>query len=605
VTPERVTYGSARSEVDENGASRAVMYLRVSTKEQAQRDGDPEGYSIPAQREACKRKATALGAVVVEEFVDRGESARNADRPELQRLLAYVKANDVEYVIVHKVDRLARNRADDVEITVAIKAAGAVLVSCSENIDETPSGILLHGIMSSIAEFYSRNLANEVIKGSVQKAKAGGTIGKAPLGYLNVRRIENGREVRMVEIDSVRGPLMKWAFETYATGGWSVERLLDELTQRGLETTPSAKRPSRPLYLSHLHKLLRHPYYKGVVRYRGGEYPGRHEPLVDAEVWQRVQDILSAHNHAGDRQRIHNHYLKGTVYCGNRECGSRLIITHARSRSGRVYPYFVCSGRHNKRTNCTFKAVLIAVVEDKIIDHYAVHQLTPDERDALDRTLSEELATLRQEAAVERGKLHRRQRRLLDERAKLLQAHYAEAIPLDLLKTEQSRIRGALAHIEQRLEATDYRNDLVDVNLKAALALATNAQAAYATASQPVRRQLNQALFSKICIDNDGDVSSNLAEPFNVILSPQVRRLATSSVQESSEAREPDWQVLEASFNKEDAHDLVVSASGSTRPARGRGLNYESLVAPGGVEPPLAASKAAALSTELRGLGAE
>jgi site-specific DNA recombinase len=99
----------------------------------------------------------SLGAAIVEEFVDRGESARNADRPELQRLLAYIRTNNVEYLIVHKVDRLARNRADDVEITLAIQAAGATLISCSENIDETPTGQLLHGIMSSMAEFYSRN----------------------------------------------------------------------------------------------------------------------------------------------------------------------------------------------------------------------------------------------------------------------------------------------------------------------------------------------------------------------------------------------------------------------------------------------------------------
>ena len=78
----------------------------------------------------------------------------------------------VQYVIVHKVDRLARNRADDVVITMEIKKSGATLVSCSENIDETPSGLLLHGIMSSIAEFYSRNLATEVAKGMNQKAKA-------------------------------------------------------------------------------------------------------------------------------------------------------------------------------------------------------------------------------------------------------------------------------------------------------------------------------------------------------------------------------------------------------------------------------------------------
>ena len=126
-------------------------------------------------------------------------------------MLRYVKENEVTYVIVHKVDRLARNRVDDVEINLALKAAGVTLVSCSENIDATPSGMLLHGIMSSIAEFYSRNLANEILKGSVQKAKTGGTVGKAPLGYLNVRTIVNGSESRTVELDPVRSPLVKWA----------------------------------------------------------------------------------------------------------------------------------------------------------------------------------------------------------------------------------------------------------------------------------------------------------------------------------------------------------------------------------------------------------
>ncbi|MBK6439185.1 MAG: recombinase family protein [Candidatus Microthrix sp.] len=146
------------------------------------------GYSIPAQREACRRRAETLDADVADEFVDRGESARSSDRPELQRMLTHVSDHSIDYLIVHKVDRLARNRSDDVTIHMALQAAGVRLVSCSENIDETPSGMLLHGIMGSIAEFYSRNLASEVIKGSVQKAKAGGTISKAPCGYVNVGR---------------------------------------------------------------------------------------------------------------------------------------------------------------------------------------------------------------------------------------------------------------------------------------------------------------------------------------------------------------------------------------------------------------------------------
>ena len=86
-------------------------------------------------------------------------------------------------VIVHKVDRLARNRYDDAVISAQLQAAGARLVSVTENIDQTPSGLLLHGIMSSIAEFYSRNLANEVIKGTQQKVSAGGTPHIAPIGY--------------------------------------------------------------------------------------------------------------------------------------------------------------------------------------------------------------------------------------------------------------------------------------------------------------------------------------------------------------------------------------------------------------------------------------
>ena len=604
----RVAHGDASwSEDGQNGSKRAVLYLRVSTKEQAERGGEAEGYSIPAQRDAGKRQAASLNAIVVEEFADRGESGTSMRRPELQRMLAYVKENKVEYVIVHKFDRLARNLADDVNITLALKTAGARVISSTENIEDTPTGELMRTILSGMAAFYSSNLALEVVKGSTQKAKVGGTIGKAPLGYLNVRRIDNGCEVRTVDIDPERGPLMKWAFEAYATGEWSVQRLLDELTRQGLETTPTAARPSRALYLSHLHKLLKHPYYKGIVRYKGVEYEGRHEPLVSAQTWQRVQEILATHSLAGDRPQVHNHYLKGTVFCGWKdengvECGSRLIVTHARSRSGRIYPYFVCSSRHNKRSGCTFKAVMIDTIEDKIIDHYAAYQLTPDERDNLEEVLGQELIALRDETAGERVKLHKRQRRLLDEREKLLQAHYAEAVPLDLLKSEQSRIGDALTHIEDRLAATATQDELVGTQLKAALALATDIQDSYRTASDAIRRRLNRWIFAEIVVEEDGELSSTLAEPFNVLLSPQIRRLAASRASQLAPvAPEPGWATLEASFNEKGAQRLV----GASRPTRLRpsrvGLNKETLVAPGGVEPPHAASKAAALSTELRG----
>ncbi len=112
-----------------SGNCRAVIYLRVSTAGQVHTDRDAKGLSIPAQREACYRKAEAIGAQVVDEYIDAGESARKSDRPALQRMLKRLsEEGTVDYVIVHKVDRLARNRADDVTINLAIREAGAALV---------------------------------------------------------------------------------------------------------------------------------------------------------------------------------------------------------------------------------------------------------------------------------------------------------------------------------------------------------------------------------------------------------------------------------------------------------------------------------------------
>ena len=258
----------------------AWLYLRVSTSRQANKDGEPDGLSIPAQRAADQRKADELNAVVTEEFKDPGYSARTLNRPDLKRLLERLHVDPPEYLIVHKVDRLARGRYVDVEINMALRRAGTKLVSVSENIDETPSGQLVHGIMSDIAEFYSANLAMEVTKGLQQKAQNGGTIGRAPAGYINLRETINGIERRYVELDPERARLMRWAFEQYATGEWTLISLTAELERRGLTTLPSPKHPSRPMTRSHLWKLLTNRYYLGKIIYAGVEYEGQHEPLI-------------------------------------------------------------------------------------------------------------------------------------------------------------------------------------------------------------------------------------------------------------------------------------------------------------------------------------
>ena len=477
----------------------AVSYLRVSTRDQARRGGgDDEGFSIPAQRDANRRKAASLGAIITKEFVDRGASARSANRPELQQMLEYLAEHDVDYVIVHKLDRLARSRADDVEITKALDESNVRLVSTTESIDQTPSGMLLHGIMSSIAEFYSRNLAAEVMKGMTQKARSGGTVGRAPLGYRNHRTVDSeGREVRTVILDPERAPLVKLAFELYVTGEWTISGLVEHLNQRGLTTTPTPRMPSRPVSEGLVHKVLTNPYYKGQTRFQGVQYDGRHEALVDDETWQLVQDVLASHVN-GERVRKHPHFLKSTVYCG--QCGERLMVQHSTSATGVKYPYYYCAGRHSKRTVCNLRAVLIYEVEKKLEDYYHRMQLDSSFRLSVEAMIREEFGTSRKQVESEQADLKREQEKLERERQKLLEAHYAGAIPLDLLGREQERISRALQKIAAQLEATSTQYEGIERNLQLALDLTVDCGAAYRDAPEHIKRMFNQAFFSKVLV---------------------------------------------------------------------------------------------------------
>jgi DNA invertase Pin-like site-specific DNA recombinase len=519
----------------------AVSYLRVSTRDQARRGGgDDEGFSIPAQRDANRRKAASLGAIITKEFVDRGASARSANRPELQGMLEYLADHDVDYVIVHKLDRLARSRADDVEISKALDELNVRLVSTTESIDQTPSGMLLHGIMSSIAEFYSRNLAAEVMKGMTQKARSGGTVGRAPLGYRNQRTVDSeGREMRTVIVDNERAPLVVLAFDLYATGDWTISGLVDHLNQRGLTTTPTPRMPARPITEGLMHKVLINPYYKGQTRFQGVHYDGRHEALVDETKWQRVQDVLASHVN-GERVRQHSHFLRSTVFCG--QCGERLLVQHSTSATGMKYPYFSCAGRHSKRTNCTLRSVLIYEVERKLEEHYLRMQLEPSFRANVEEMIRDEFRSTRENVEAEQGDLKREKEKLERERRKLMEAHYAGAVPIDLLGQEQERIAKALQKIGSQLTATSLEFEAVERNLQLALDLTVDCGAAYRDAPDDIKRMFNQAFFEKVLIVQDdeglGDfrLEAEFHEPFGTLLGSELKT-AEAAFQRAHEAR--------------------------------------------------------------------
>lgn len=599
-------------------STNAVIYLRVSSEEQAKKGGTAEGYSIPYQRDACRAKAKAMGLVVVEEYVDAGQSAKSAQRPRLQAMLRELETSRVRYVIVHKIDRLARNKRDDFLINEAIAEAGACLVSVVDLVDDTPQGKFNYTIQAGLAQLYVDNLAVEVMKGMNKKADAGGTPYRAPIGYLNKRRIEGVADIRWVEIDPERSSLITWAFEEYATGDWSLSQLRAALTDKGLKTRPTLKRSATPVSLNGIHKILTNPYYAGLLPWQGAYYEGSHEPLISVDTWLQVQDVLRAHHTSGEKERIHHHFLKGSIFCST--CGSRFIFSRNKGRGG-TYDYFFCNGKRFKNPRCTRRALRVTTVEAGVEAFYERFEVSPERITAIRDAIHAELATQQEQAELDSARASRRLTEARDQRQKLLEAHYAGAVPQDLLRSEMDRLTREIATAEREQQTSQASVSDLETQLERALAVAGQCAHVYQEATPAVRRMMNQGFFTKLYISEDGDVErAELTEPFAQVLS---REPEGTAHEVSARTTELDGEVsshgqagtasLASSQRHDQAHtDVHVSVTqhqaGATRSSlvltctirqtdletnQGRltpalGLNVHSLVGPGGVEPPLA-----------------
>ena len=563
----------------------AVSYIRVSTPDQAKRSGTVEGFSIPAQREANKQKALSIGAIIGKEFIDRGTSAKTADRPELIKMLKYIEENKarIDYVIVHKVDRLARNRDDDSDITRVLKKANIQLVSVSESIDYTPSGMLVHGIMSTIAQFYSDNLSTEVKKGMLEKAKNGGTTTRAPLGYRNIRGYDNeGRRDSHVDVDAERAPLIELAFKEYATGNWSLNSLAEHLDELGLATPATYNMPSKPINKKMLHRIFNNPYYKGIVTYNDVQYPGKHEAIIDEKTWDKVQEILRSHVN-GERTRVHEHYLKSTVYCG--KCGARLIIHNAKSQSGDIYPYFVCSAKHNKRHNCKQRAVLIDEVADKIEQLYDRIAYKSSFKELLQNWLNSQIAELTKESEVEISRLKQQKNKLEREQRKLLQAHYSDAIPIDLLKEEQDRIGQTLCGINERISACQAEYTEIGNNMELAFELLDDCGKAYRQVDDSEKRCFNQAIFERICVHDDLTLDAQYNEPFDTLLGSEVLTMKSQFDRFLQDECDGNPQMISHRTLTDFLNYIITKTSSKIHNFFTAGLSFDFMVPVAGLEP--------------------
>ena len=235
----------------------------------------------------------------------------------------------------------------------------------------------------------------------------------------------------------------------------------------------------------------------GDVTFHGVVYAGQHQPLVSRQLFDQVQEVLAAHHKAGEKEWVHSHYLKGTVYCGR--CGSRLCLSLAKG----TYLYFFCLGRA-KGNGCDFKYLPVELVEEKVAELYATPQIPAAELSTIREELQAYLSRDTRQRQREAERQRRRLTRLEDERHKLLRAHLADAVPLDLLKAEQDRINREITQAQvllARAEA-DY-GEVMDTFDQAANLLANFNEATYWNLPPLSRRLVNQTVFQRILVHQD------------------------------------------------------------------------------------------------------
>ncbi|WP_373491928.1 recombinase family protein [Parasphingorhabdus sp.] len=277
---------------------RCYAYIRVSTLRQG------EGVSLEVQQAAITDFASRQNLSIVRWFEEK-ETAAKCGRPIFTRMVKELRQGRADALIIHKLDRLTRNLTEYAKIGELIDA-GVDVHTAVDSLDfRSRGGRLTAEIQAVIAADYVRNLREETLKGMNGRLKQGLYPFRAPIGYLDTGRGQPKT------LDPVRAPLVRKAFELYATRQYSIKTLLPKLQSLGLTNRVGGR-----LSLHGVETLLNNPFYTGVIRIKrnGQSFPGVHERLISPALFERVQEIKSGKY--GPMVTRHNHTYQGLFRCG-------------------------------------------------------------------------------------------------------------------------------------------------------------------------------------------------------------------------------------------------------------------------------------------------
>jgi len=325
----------------------AVIYARYSSDNQREE-------SIEGQIRECTAYAEKNGITIVKHYIDRALSAKTDNRPEFQQMIKDSEKRLFDIVLVWKLDRFARNRYDSAHYEYQLERNHVKLVSATEPISEGPAGIMVKSMLTGMAEYYSAELSEKVVRGmteNVLKGKYNG--GTIPIGY-------TVDEEKFFQIDPLKAPFVVEVFQRYNDGA-TMKELMNWLNNSGVTTNRNQK-----FTYNSIQTLLTNRRYIGENRFKDIVMPDSIPVIIEKELFDSVQDKIAKNRRAPARHKAEDDYLLTTkLFCGM--CGAMMFGECGTSRNKNVHHYYKCANAKRTKT-CKKKTVRKEWLEDLVVN---------------------------------------------------------------------------------------------------------------------------------------------------------------------------------------------------------------------------------------------
>ena len=345
---------------------KAVIYARYSSDNQREE-------SIEGQLRECMAYCKKNDITVLRTYIDRAMSAKTDHRPDFQRMIKDSAKGLFDVIIVWKLDRFARNRYDSAHYKAQLRKYGVKVLSATENISDGPEGIILESMLEGMAEYYSAELSEKVIRGHTENAlKCKYNGGTPTFGYIIDKDMQ-------YQIDPRTAPAVLEMFTMYDKGA-TMKEIVAYMSERGVTTVRGKK-----IDLNFMARLLKNRKYIGEYSYRHIVTPNGIPAIVPQDLFDRVQQRLAVNRKAPARHKAEDDYLLTTkLFCGT--CGAMMVGESGTSSSkGRKYHYYRCVNTKKHRAcdakhktvrklpleNAVVNAVMAKIMDDNFVEYVA------------------------------------------------------------------------------------------------------------------------------------------------------------------------------------------------------------------------------------------